>query len=135
MPLTILAGSGTTLTRKESRWLVTSGHKAVKNEEDSQEIVFTGSRKQKAKWSAPDAERARTKIKGESIPVCSLQCANNVYIRIADTDLDMSPPFGDDLYDSNAPASTELVSAPTPLPCSSSVSASPLSASVSLLSV
>ena len=37
-------------------------------------------------------------------------------IMIADTDLDMSPPpFGDDLYDSNAPALTNLVSAPTPL--------------------
>ena len=61
-------------------WLVTSGHKAVKNEEDSQEIVFTGSGKWKVKQSAPDAERARKKIKGESV-LCLFQCANNVYIR------------------------------------------------------
>ena len=63
---------------EEGRWLVTSGHKAVKNEEDGQEIVFTGSGKRKAKRSAPDAERTRKKIKGESILVCSFQCANDL---------------------------------------------------------
>ncbi|KAG8215131.1 hypothetical protein J3R82DRAFT_8601 [Butyriboletus roseoflavus] len=101
------------------RWLITSGNKGMKNENDGQKIVFTGSRKQKVKRSASGPEGAsRKRFK-------------------VDTNLDMSSLlFGDDAYDYNFPASTtsksNSVSTP-PLPCSLSgpvsLPASPVSSS------